>query len=250
MQKKLLEQLEWDVLIILDAWRFDYAGQYFRRFIFDCVNSGASCTTEWLKKTWDGKYDYTYVSGNPFVNNSKNPITDYYNFIARDHFTNIIDAWSEVDNFGRTKPQVVAELATKSLYDKDKTIVHFLQPHAPYLFDNITKDWRYYTKKFMPKKLIDKVYGVLPGTTKQKMSLEMSYLKHYSLDQIKKAYCANLYSVDIVITPFVEKLLHKGFNVIITSDHAEYLGEYGKVGHGGEHTPLITTVPFVYLEGN
>ena len=72
-QKTLMEQENWDYLIILDACRYDYfeksVHSFFKGTLTKAVSSG-SCTLEWCTRTFDtGSYgEVTYVSSNPFIN--------------------------------------------------------------------------------------------------------------------------------------------------------------------------------------
>ena len=55
-QKTLMEQENWDYLIILDACRYDYfkrsVHNFFTGTLIEAV-SGGSCTLEWCKRTFD-----------------------------------------------------------------------------------------------------------------------------------------------------------------------------------------------------
>ena len=81
---------DWDVLIILDACRYDTFKKVFNELKVNKANSEASHTTRWLKEHFlHGNYhDVIYVSGNPFINSSG------YKFPSPAVFCEIFDVWN------------------------------------------------------------------------------------------------------------------------------------------------------------
>ena len=63
---------DWDVIIILDACRYDYFKKTYPKFLkgkLKKVQSIASNTPGWLKKTFKDIYkNIVYVSANPHIN--------------------------------------------------------------------------------------------------------------------------------------------------------------------------------------
>lgn len=91
-------------------------------------------TGEWANKVFREYYDdVIYVSANPHIN-SKMETCD---FDANKHFYKTIDVWSWGwnENVGTVHPKTVNEavLKTKSKYPERKLIIHYEQPHSPYL---------------------------------------------------------------------------------------------------------------------
>lgn len=151
MEGSTILDLEWDLLLVLDACRMDY---------FKAVNEipgrlgmleseSDSCTIEWLVKNFPESYkaedvgfDIIYVSGSPFVNSRR----DIHNYYAPDHFKKIIDVWdwgfdSELDT---VHPRTVCNATIQMLRDQPEPlrygykkptrfISHFMQPHTPYI---------------------------------------------------------------------------------------------------------------------
>jgi len=253
-QLSLIRTNIWDVLIILDAWRYDYR-VYLGNLPVDSntwsfpVNTEASCTAEWLSKTWKDHYDITYISGNPYVNNVKKPMDKFYPFVAIDHFNEIIDVWTETDDRGRTRPEAVTKAALNNLDHNPQMVVHYLQPHAPYMFslyDELkNKTLLEYAIQYTPNKLLHTIQRLVPYEKRKNLTPEMMYSKKFTVEQIRTAYLQNIYSTRYALRDLVRHLYNNGYTFVITSDHGEYLGEGGKFGHGGEHTDLITTVPWV-----
>lgn len=70
-QRKFIHGEDWDILIILDACRYDVFEKVHGTYLdgeLKKVRSEGSETREWLKKTWVDKYDLSYYSANPYVN--------------------------------------------------------------------------------------------------------------------------------------------------------------------------------------
>lgn len=89
-QKSLIHNTDWKLLIILDACRYDYfkQGCGLEGKLIPVLTEG-SCTIEWAKNTFIGKYDdIVYISGNPFISNHR-----FQNWIATDHFYLVENVW-------------------------------------------------------------------------------------------------------------------------------------------------------------
>ena len=93
-QKKAILKRPWDILIILDACRYDYFAKISHKFFSEIpakARSPASNTYEWAKKVlepYDWK-DVIYISANPWIN-SRVPVKD---IDLRMKFFAIYDAW-------------------------------------------------------------------------------------------------------------------------------------------------------------
>lgn len=135
IREKSVTKYSWDILIVLDACRFDFFERY--------NTIPGTLTKMWVPTS--STYDYmldnfkhyyrsiTYVSGNPFINSRKK----LQGFKATSHFPKIIDAW----DFGwdeelkTVPPWNMVEAALPYLNDK-RVIIHFMQPHTPYIGEN------------------------------------------------------------------------------------------------------------------
>lgn len=252
-QSELLKSTNWDVLIILDACRFDT----FCSVYFPCykVNSEAANTIQWLKKHWNGNYERTfYISANPFINSKDIAFSGYK---ATDHFFkfDIQDLWEETDKYDRTPPESVARCTTSLMnfiVDKRPNIVanprfiaHFIQPHAPYYFAERRLQLRKLFKGLIPMQYWQWCKKKAP---KSVTSLEESYLDRYTPSEIKHAYYLNLKSTYDSVMEIVRTAQKLGLTTVITADHSEYLGEEGRWGHGGKLTEFISTVPWMVIK--
>lgn len=141
-QKKLIHMEDWDNLIILDACRFDYFKEIYKKYLdgrLFKVRSPASHTLEWCKKVFKNKNkedeysDCIYISANPFIRSSNGS----QGFNANKVFRKIVDVWDEGWNeeLGTAHPRVVNKdvLDMKEFFQANRFIIHYMQPHDPYI---------------------------------------------------------------------------------------------------------------------
>lgn len=247
---ELLHSTDWNVLIVLDACRYDY---FLRVFGYDLsqygikkVDSEAPTTPLWLSKHWSGSYpEVVYISANPFINSKGVPFGGYK---ATDHFNCILDFWDKVDEYDRVKPELIAGVACGGITTgMTKMIVHFLQPHAPYYFQQDTQKLRQRAKKYIPMKYWNPIRRVFKRSSKKVLGLEQRYFNNYSKLEIKKAYMMNLVDTYFSVVSIIKEAKRNHLKVVITSDHAEFLGENGEWGHHTSDNDLIRTVPWVVI---
>lgn len=222
---------DWDNLLLLDACRYDtfeelsdlpgrLEPQYVR----------SSSTIEFLKRYLDQRdlSDTVYVTANPQHHRKSER-----GFIAT-QFCEVIDVWQEDgwDESVRTvRPETVAAAAERALdrYPNKRLVVHFLQPHYPYLgptgqehFDNDSLDF---------------FNRVLRGEI------------DVDDETLRQAYRENLE----VTLPSVERLLDSlGGKTVVSADHGEMFGERAfplpmrEYGHPtGIYTDELTRVPWL-----
>lgn len=209
---------DWDVLVVLDACRYD---TYDRVVEFDgdldSRTSQGSNTTEWLKANFEGSYDdIVYVSANPRVSH-----TEVDGFRGADHFHRIIDVW-ETDwdaEVNTVRPQRVTEAAIEAhrRYPDKRLIVHYIQPHAPWIGDTIVSDRETSIEEVSPDKWINagKTWGTMLNEGKDTKT-------------IKTAYEDNL---RLVLESVGELLKAVSGRVVVTSDHGECFGEKFIIEH-------------------
>jgi hypothetical protein len=140
-------QRDWDVLIVLDAARYDVFADIYGEYLdgdLRKVESPGSATPEWATRTFTGTHELTYLSANPFINSLGIPLNELkwgassgYEWTATDHIDTIVDLWQERwdDDLGAITPKAVTEAAlerVESGYD-GRLVVHYLQPHAPFI---------------------------------------------------------------------------------------------------------------------
>lgn len=240
---------EWDNLLLLDACRFDYFNQTskFERDLTARRTSLASCTPDYLHQTFAGAqlHDTVYLTANPQPLKFRNELD------RQPVFHDMISLLPDWDPETQTiEPDVVRKAATdvQRQYPDKRLIVHFLQPHAPFLgpmADSIRET------------LGRNIGGLDPGrdyTELDPKNIEpASY--HDALNdnitprQIRTAYRETLSIVLEECETLVDELPGK---TALTSDHGELLGERvpPSFRHRWEHpcnvrTDALCVVPFI-----
>jgi len=274
---------KWDLLIVLDACRYDYFHSLCNRFFTGSLRkyiSPGSCTIDWCMKFFLNYYsDIIYISGNPFIN-SKISIKG---FNAKKCFFKIVDVWNSGwdYNLGTVPPSEI----NKHFFDMfrkfpDKRyILHYLQPHAPYLSkkyrskgypvpDLNTQRLLRGVQEDQRNKILESLIGKLLKRD-LRAKLMKKYLKfrevlnlspfspmddvrrHHGVNGLKEAYKENLIIVLHYIASLSNILLTNNFlqKIVITSDHGELLGEKNEFGHiCGRKNPLLLEVPWFKVE--
>ena len=214
MNYKELLRSESFCLIVLDSCRADvfeqvalgefnkYGGSY-RRIWVPWYN-----TTTWFKSVFrKPKYDLVYVSGNPII----------WKF-ARGKFKKLVEAWRVcwVEDLRTTHPRCICRIAL--LHEYPRMVVHFLQPHYPYL--GLTK------RRFS----VDKAEEALRA---ERDILEGIRTGRISRGEVMMAYVRALKWAITYVKELLEEL--RGPRLfVITGDHGEHLGEGGAWFHSGD----------------
>lgn len=259
-QEKLIQQAKYDALIILDACRYDMFSEIVHEYLdgeLRCVVSPASVTIEWLKRVWSGNAwrDTVYVSASPMIN--KRGLLR--GFDARDMFLYVEEVWDwgwseSMSTVPPDKVNLAVKVAMTKLklrnliYPRDyRLIVHYVQPHAPYIkLRNIVGIIS--TDKSLKDEISDMALRRL-GRFTGKLSIDYTLLgllrqkvRGRGLRRIiTEAYKENLRWVLEHIARLVTCLNGR---IIITSDHGELLGEYGLYFHPDLPLPYLRLVPW------
>ena len=263
---------KWDILIILDACRYDIFKENYKEFLGGNVEKRISVgvnTPTWLKNTFTDYYNDIYISGNPYIN-SKGIDYNKVGFVATMHFYKIVDVWDfGFDKFLRiTHPLAINKFFFKyySLYPNKRFIVHYIQPHYPYVSVNpkyirLQKDVfarSHDGKRTRMENMFNKLQSILPHNIKwrtagllQNLGFKISLgIGQIYLDEgwsgIRKAYVGDLRFVLRYVFDLVNHI-EKG-RIIITADHGERLGERGRFGHGGRRDKVIIEVPWLIID--
>ena len=284
MEKYVMEE-DWDFLIILDACRYDYFRdvyqEYFKDGKLEKTISPAIETIEWVEKNFREYYgDIIYISTTPFINSKKCMYRRGFCFDAKKHFYKIVDLWDGGwdYNIGTVRPEKVNKAALKEhlLHPDKRMIIHYMQPHAPYLsmeklyLDMKKNDGRDKRKKFedniwkwiltdnMKKILTEKCMLIFSTEFIWRLNKIFHFRKVHPLhiemawrmigkEGIIEAYTENLHRVLEHVQELVRNLHGK---IIITSDHGEMLGENGFYGHGYPlpRHPKLVEIPWFVIE--
>jgi hypothetical protein len=263
---------QWDYLIVLDACRYDYFEKHYSDFLegeLSKKKSKGTTTPEWLSKTFTSRYNYKYLAGNPYVNSLGKAHEDWDPSKA---FREIVDVWStewsEEDN--TVLPEEMTDTALKET-EEGKTIVHYIQPHRPYIScPQERKVWNIQEKIIEEKesddtstkrKMIEttrplwsKFFWKLPYRMRWKIKdfvgLENPHwgalVQEVGEEEVHEYYQEDLRMALKEVARFVEEVDGK---VVVTADHGEALGEHNDWGHQwGSNNPKQYTVPWLEVE--
>lgn len=250
---------DWDILIVLDACRIDAIQEVKDEYDFiynvDKITSLGSTSPEWIDNTFTEKYideirSTAYVSANAYserhvgggdVNRLETAETRgslFENSDLANHFINNITVGGEFRSFklveGATlketdnrqyfHPDIVTARAieTSRQVSPDKMIVHYMQPHAPYIVDAVERGY-YKEYEVNPFKFL-------------KNGGDKSIVWGAYIDNLRLALDSTETLLDNVTAD----------TVAITSDHGELFGELGLYSHiyGMPH-PALRKVPWV-----
>jgi len=194
------------LLIVLDACRYDLLLENIEVLdpikvrVFKVLSSG-NCTKSWLLNTFTEPLDVVYVTANPWVSlllkNSKV-------FKAIDDVS--ARFWDK--QLGTVIPERVNLVALKYLIKGMNIIVHYLQPHPPFIAETWLRD------KDSPP--------CLAGSKIYKLATRSGNARR----EFKRAYIRNLRYVLRIAKKLIHAALRLGYKVAITSDHSELLGAY------------------------
>ncbi|WP_154658559.1 hypothetical protein [Halopiger djelfimassiliensis] len=228
---------DWDNLLILDACRYDVfenlsdlPGDLEKR------ESRASTTDEFMQANVGTKdlTDTVYITASPSVH-----VTDGVD----PKFHDIIDLWKKNwdDDLRTVHPEVVAEAAKEASkqYPNKRLLIHFLQPHYPFIGETGRKHFNYVgLDDPIESDEIDEKFWDTVGTR----------INDVSESVVREAYRENLE----VTLPHVEELLRSiQGKTVVTADHGEMLNDWMKpipwpiYGHpAGLYTQELVEVPW------
>ena len=220
---------KWDILLLLDACRYDIfknrntiPGKLEKRW-----SKGSGTFAWWVMNFYKPQPDIVYLSGHPSLR-SDNEWSQI--------FPIIIDVW----DFGwneeltTTDPAVMANETIKAVrkYPNMRILAHFLQPHAPYIGEPRIKGISIHPRR--AKVPFDQPIG------------QSFFDRRISIETLKQAYVSNL---DIALK-YCELIVKScpDKEIIITSDHGELFGEYGLFFHSPPNRlwpfPEVRVVPW------
>jgi len=232
---RIMDQ-EWDYLIVLDACRYDL----FRGVVDEntgFVISGGSGTQEWLEWNFNGEFkDVIYIAGNPHFASAN--LLKSFGF---NPFYKVIEVWDFGWNstFKTVPPEEVtlAALETSKKYPDKRMIIHYNQPHHPFLSDS--------DLLHLDDGSWSKLEGGMWGGKKTTI-WHASRLGEVPIEKVWEGYKENLKLVMEEVKRLVDELHGK---VVITSDHGNHLGEYMVFSHiEGLRTKELVKVPWLVVK--
>lgn len=242
---------DWDYMLILDACRHD---------VFEEVNwidgdlssviSAGSHSEEFCEVNFEGKtfYDTVYVTANAFGAR-----------IGDGVFHDLVYTGEEIDEdfvgwhafSERMEPGTIADATMDAVdrYPNKRVIAHFMQPHTPYFGDKADElrervaEEGLIVRSRQPEKVEQYSLDDENVVVSLKEAAERGYVSH---EEIREVYVENLRLVLEHVASLVSELDGK---IVVTSDHGEYLGEGGKIGHPKySYSEAVRKVPWLVLE--
>jgi hypothetical protein len=225
-----VSDLEFDNLVIIDACRADLYDKVRGETKGKRISVG-SATPEFLAKTFSkGDWsDVVYVSANPFLEEKR-----FENLTGRKpeeafHCVYNVFESSWCGEYQTVKPEKVVEKAesARKLFPEKKLVVHFLQPHYPFIGD---------------KELISSGIRVKSESFNQKNVWEAVESGDLDKKKVLEAYKSNLKYVLQYVDELSDSLDGR---TVITSDHGNLIGERGFYGHPkGSSAKGLREVPY------
>lgn len=228
--KSIFQKDDWQNLIILDACRHD---------IYEEVNGSTksritlgSSTPEFISRTFsEGNYgDIVYITANPhFYNDVFKDLTGRNTDIFHSVFNTYENKWDEEK--GVVLPESVVEdaLTAEKLFPEKRKIIHFMQPHDPYLTSDIQQSPNRRDKENIENQ---------PILTE----MERAETREIKSQKVWRDYQENLELVMEHVETLKKELSGK---TIVTADHGDLINENGVYGHpSGSELEKLRKVPW------
>lgn len=213
LEPEPIYEMEWDNLVILDAARGD---------LYDEVNgetekriSVGSHSSEFIEKTFsEGDFsDTVYVTANPFFSESKfeeitgRKVSQVFHEVFHTYMTD----WNQEEGTVLPESLVRDAKTARKLFPGKKLVVHFMQPHYPFVKSDMTSK------------------GLGPNFEDSGLSVwQRAEIGEYEDEELWTEYRKNLEYV----MPHVDELVeHLEGRTVVTADHGNLAGEAGTYGH-------------------
>ena len=229
-----IERTDWDLLIVLDACRFDALSEVADCAVVERAVSPVSATPDFLQRGAERDLfgDATYVSANPQ--------TRKYDPVPRGELVDVSErGWD--DYLATVPPDVVYDEALSRLKEGTPVVAHTLQPHFPHICQ-------------VGESVVPVPGGYHPEQVDQEIEGQLKMQRALasgtgSLDAASRSYAvATQFAWDRALEATVEAL-ETGHTVCVTADHGELFGEWGLVEHPvGVRVEELVEVPWVAFE--
>lgn len=242
---------DWKYLIVLDACRYDYFQKVYKEYISGNLEKVYSYSV-WAERVLKSKHnDIVYVSANPNINSKGITIGKEFNFNPKRQVAKVIDVWDWGwnENLGVVPPAAVnkATLLGRKLYPNKRFIIHYMQPHYPYLclstkgiqiserdiseiapsfppfLERVRRWFRWRLVNLLGEERGFKIADRLTGPHHFCYAF-LALAKKIGKEGLRHAYEENLRIVLGDVAKLIDDLHGK---IVVTSDHGELLGEGG-----------------------
>lgn len=223
---------EWDLMVVLDACRLDLLQSVKSEYSFigsvDQFDSPASHSVGWIKENFSEKYadiisNTAYITGNPHTDKINEEIDFEYLYEGWKH------AWDK--SLGTVPPRPLTDKTIDycRAESPDRTIVHYMQPHAPFISDG---------------ELIFERYVDRSEDGRYSTEWPAFQRDEIDIDEFWQGYQDALRCVLDDVALLLENV--NANRVVITADHGNSLGEKGIYEHPpGVPLSSLREVPWV-----
>lgn len=227
-----IDNTDWDVLVCLDAMRWDVMDAMIEPEVEAVRTPSEGSTPDWVKKVWcrDGWDDVAYLSANPMVRATIESEDYEYSLDEYVKFKDISQLGGQIRP-KVTLPDKVTELTTR---EDPPVVAHYCQPHTPFVGQlalNVSSG------------NVDMVEDGYPDRAPVGGVAKLVWDGKIDLDVFRQAYVANAH----LALKWAKKLIHRFDTVAITADHGEGLGP-DNFDHGGPMNNCNRVVPWVVFE--
>lgn len=237
---------DWDTLVVLDACRYDMfqSTNQLDGSLSPRISKGSS-TTEWLQANFDGRdlSDTVYVTANPQLERNREKWD-----VTLHETTNVWldNGWDDETGTVRAGTMTNAALEAAELFPHKRLVVHYMQPHYPFVPADTTAD----------KEHLQQIDGNGDSPSDENIWNQMFHGDlELSRDELWSIYVENL---EYVLEHVEELLADLTGKTIITGDHGNYVGDRASPipirewGHprGLYDKPVVCVPWFVHKEGS
>lgn len=215
---------EWDNLIILDACRHDLYQELEGETSY--IYSNAYETSKWVEETFSNREtgDIVVVTANPHYEASR--FQDLVGKMPSEQFHSLWctyqDKWDETENTVLPEDVVKDAETAEKLFPKKKKIIHFIQPHYPFIGQDMEEG------------------GI--GQKEGVSVWDRAERGEYNREEVWEGYRENLETVLPHAKDLAKNLSGK---TVITADHGNLVGEKSMYGHDAEFdSKLLRKVPW------
>lgn len=228
---KRIRDTDWDLLIILDACRYDTLADIAEGAVVKRAVSPVSSTPEFLSAVAETELfdDTVYVSANPQTDERRPS-----NSLVR-HIPLYNEGWD--DNLATVPAERVYEDATAAVRNGERTVAHTIQPHYPHVYR--------YDGEIRPV-----VGGLHPAefdwTDKRPKLQALLANGQFDLEDAHTSYVSAVRHAWEEAHQTATTLSDEGYRVVVTADHGELFGEWGFVEHPvGVQLKRVIEVPWI-----
>jgi len=259
-QKELIHNTNWDILLVIDACRYDYFQKYYKDILvggsLQKAITSTTFTFGWIMNNFGEGFDATFICTEPItdsIHDVSNKIKHGNTIDVSKYFKWVLDVYTE----GWVEPGLIyPETVNQALrYHLDRSghrvVVKFIQIHDPYIYwlkrGFVSGEYKQKIKGNLRKVLYEVISDETYWNVCKKLGFPPeNWLNHLWLEHgkggIVKGYCEDLLMMLKLCKGIIDDYPDR--NVVITSDHGERLGEGGRYSHGGKRTKVIKEVPW------